>query len=421
MNEERAMILKMLREGKISVEEADALLDVLNDEQESEPAGFASREDAPRDREQRSEREEPRTRRRRSKHSDVSFDIDLDLSGVTEGLKSAMSSVKESMAGVRDTLQEAFSDIGDLEIHTDEGFFGKIRTEMGKARAAEDRAIAFPADEATELKITNPWGDVRVVGMATNEVSGTAHVTCWASTEEKARELLAETTVEFEERDGVISLDVPRGSSRKQRVDIELEVPTGIAVTVALSAGDLWLEDVLGPVVAKSISGDIHVANLGDGSDVSQLLTTKSGDISATSVSGSITLSTASGDIRVSGYRGALRATAQSGDVEVEEGSGPIEAKTVSGDLSIGLNAVDSAFGDLAGIKLTSVSGSIEATVPDDLGYAVSLTTLSGSIENELELSNREKSTRSLTGIYGDGAVALSINTVSGDIGLAEA
>ena len=40
MNDERAMILKMLQDGKISIDEANALLDVLNEPEEQPGGGF---------------------------------------------------------------------------------------------------------------------------------------------------------------------------------------------------------------------------------------------------------------------------------------------------------------------------------------------------------------------------------------------
>ena len=42
MQDERSMILNMLKEGKISVEEAEALLEVLNEGVKEEPGGFAT-------------------------------------------------------------------------------------------------------------------------------------------------------------------------------------------------------------------------------------------------------------------------------------------------------------------------------------------------------------------------------------------
>jgi DUF4097 and DUF4098 domain-containing protein YvlB len=64
------------------------------------------------------------------------------------------------------------------------------------------------------------------------------------------------------------------------------------------------------------------------------------------------------------------------------------------------------------------VSGDVEAAVPSGLGYTVALSTLSGDIENALELADQQRSNRSRKGRYGDGAVPLSITTVSGEIEL---
>jgi len=196
-----------------------------------------------------------------------------------------------------------------------------------------------------------------------------------------------------EESEGVIALEIEGKAKRKLRVGIELEVPTQRAVTVALAAGDPWLEGVTGPVVGNSISGDI----------------------SAHSVSGLLTFSSASGDVAISSYRGALSVTSQSGEIEVEEGQGPIEAKSVSRDLTVEIEQI----GDGA-IKLTSVSGDVGVLVPSHIGYTVALSTLSGDVENDLELADKERTSRSLKGRRGNGDIPVSVTTVSGDIEIRE-
>jgi DUF4097 and DUF4098 domain-containing protein YvlB len=437
MNEERAMILKMLREGKISVEEADALLDVLNDEQE-EPGGFAAKREASetnratlegmepgreeaadgtRGERSRSEQDHGNRDRKRGDAGGegVKFGFDLDLSGLTEGLRSAMASVKESMGGVSEALKDAFRDVGDVEIHSDRGFFGKIRTEMGKARAQEDRELSFDVGDQTELHITNPWGDVRITASDAHRITGTAELACWGPDSEHAQEMLESTRIGFEEREGAIVFVIESQAEKRLRVDLDLRVPAELAPTVALSTGDLWLEGMVGGCAVNSLSGDIQVANVGREESTEHLFSTKSGDVSASALIGSVGLSVASGDISVSGYQGSLAVTTQSGDIQIEDGRGSLQAKSISGNIDVTLEEIEEGE-----VKVTSVSGSVELALPRGAHLDLTASSLSGSVDIDLETDVHDQSGRRFNGSMNGGGLPVSVNTVSGDVEIEE-
>ena len=124
-------------------------------------------------------------------------------------------------------------------------------------------------------------------------------------------------------------------------VDLSLEVPRNVALTVRTGAGDVWLENARGDISIRTGSGDIRGRGL---AGVNFSAETGSGDVRfqlATAVR--VHLRTASGDVALSVPGGAYRleVSTGSGDREVEgvsndpSASGAIDVATGSGDLKI--------------------------------------------------------------------------------------
>ena len=111
MNEERTMILNMLKEGKISVTEAEALLNALG----SETADAA--------RKPKTEKEE----------------IKIDLDGMKDGLKSGIKDFARSMEG---TIKSAMEGLKSLDLgNVVSSAFGSAKESVEKGRFVNVRAV----------------------------------------------------------------------------------------------------------------------------------------------------------------------------------------------------------------------------------------------------------------------------------------
>ncbi|MFW6293090.1 MAG: DUF4097 family beta strand repeat-containing protein [Spirochaetota bacterium] len=430
MNDERAMILKMLQDGKISVDEANALLDVLNEPADDTAAGFAAADPPPVD----SPPVDPPPidpPPRDSGHAsgpppggsrvfEESFDgdegptggigidgLDFDLSGLKESLRATMGSVRETMKGVSESLGKAFSGAVDFDLA---GEFGRA---MGRVRAEDEREIRAVVGEAGSLRIENTWGDVRVTGATGDAISGTARIACWASDSEAAAAALDDTSVELVEHDGAWVLQTRLGSQRGTRIDVELSVPSAFSVTVSTASGDLWLENLTGSQNVKTMSGDVNVASLGSGVEDRQLVSTKSGDVIAASLSGDITLSSLSGDVVVNGFCGVVRATSQSGDIRVTDGRGAVQLKSMSGDVYAGLIELP-AGGEP--IRLASVSGDAVLLVPPNAALDVEAHSTTGDARVTLDLESAQRGEHRVSGTANGGGQAAEVSSVSGDV-----
>jgi hypothetical protein len=425
-SDERAMILKMLQEGKISVEEADSLLDVLSDGSEK-TGGFATA-DAPADEPagrtstSRSESTGHRSHRKgksafvhveRDNNGDdrsgsgetPPFDIDIDLSGLSEGIQAAVASMKSSMSGVSETLKNAFAGMGDISFDMHDG-------RMGKARAEREQVLLLQADEIDSLLVANTRGDVRVIGGDEPVIRATATVTAWASDEESAEKRLADVTVELQEAGRKAELRTDTGAAgARVRVDLEMTVPRSLTLDLSVTNGDLWIEDVAAACSVQAVNGDISVANIGDSASCDQRIATQSGDIVATSVAGTIALTTTAGDITVDEYRGELSATSKSGDVRVQSGHGTARLQSVSGDLSVEFLTIEEGE-----VEAQTVNGDICVAVPSDANLRLSARSISGDLSVDDAFHEVERSNGSITATLGSGALPASLSTVAGDI-----
>jgi hypothetical protein len=143
-------------------------------------------------------------------------------------------------------------------------------------------------------------------------------------------------------------------------IDLEIEVPEGIALSVDDSSGDIELDGV-GPVAVRDSSGDIEI--VGARGDLT--LEDSSGDIDLRGIEGNVTVvSDSSGDIYGRDIQGAVRVERDSSgeirftdvrdDFVVErDSSGDIVADTIGGDFRV----LRDGSGD---VSLRDVAGEVE-------------------------------------------------------------
>lgn len=168
----------------------------------------------------------------------------------------------------------------------------------------------------------------------------------------------------------------------------------------------------------------------------------RGGRLDFDSVSGSVTLSDAtlsaarlhsvSGSLHVDAAVARLEANSVSGTLRGDTGCAQVQATTVSGDIDLTCGSVTqarlksisgtlrltlSALAPGGSLSLNSVSGDAHLKLPVQLSARLDASSLSGSIAGALPagVTVREHSVR---GIYGAGAGAIHVETLSGDIRL---
>jgi DUF4097 and DUF4098 domain-containing protein YvlB len=230
-----------------------------------------------------------------------------------------------------------------------------------------------------------------------------------------------------------------------QRVSVELEidVPPGIALDLKSASGDLETEGIAADQTLETSSGDIEVRSAGR-----VMLEAASGDATVLGLSAGH-LRVQSGDLRVQNVTGPLDARTSSGDLTVGDAGDSLVLETVSGDLEVdrapaGIRATSTS-GEIevsrarGRVDLESVSGGIHATLERGtvaahletssgdirvrlagLPCELDAQTSSGDIETAVAMQIREVTRRRVAGRVGSGDTPVRLRTSSGDIDVAE-
>jgi putative adhesin len=128
-------------------------------------------------------------------------------------------------------------------------------------------------------------------------------------------------------------------------------------------------------------------------------------------------ISSVSGDVSVTGVTGRVKASAVSGDVHVSEIIGSVNAHSVSGDVEVEITQLDGS----EDMKFNSVSGDVNVKLPSSLSAEVDISTLSGSIKSDFPVEvkkERDGPGRSAKATLGSGSRQLKMSSVSGDLHL---
>lgn len=129
---------------------------------------------------------------------------------------------------------------------------------------------------------------------------------------------------------------------------------------------------------------------------------------------------TINGDVAITGAAAPVRANTVNGDVSAETEIGPVSAVTVNGEISV---SMDSIAGD-GEIKLTTVNGSIEATMPAQLDADLEVAMLNGRFTTDYPITQsipERGGPKKVRATLGSGTRDIRITTVNGSVELRKA
>ncbi len=183
------------------------------------------------------------------------------------------------------------------------------------------------------------------------------------------------------------------------------------AVSYSCASGDLELtaDFTFSDFHYKVSSGDMTCKSL----TASKLsLETSSGSLTCGTLSSpQYSIRTTSGDIDIEQLIGDGSVVVTSGEVEIDGYTGAGNFETSSGDINLGLLE---ATGD---ISIHVTSGSVDVSVPEQIGLRLDLSVTSGDINTDVKLDDAHVSRNETTGTIGDNPEnLLKVKTTSGDI-----
>jgi DUF4097 and DUF4098 domain-containing protein YvlB len=142
-----------------------------------------------------------------------------------------------------------------------------------------------------------------------------------------------------------------------------------------------------------------------------------SGDVEVTGVSGDLLAKSTSGNVTVRGVTGAVNARSTSGNVHVGEINGTVSGKSTSGNVEVEIMQLGGA-GDM---EFASTSGNVRVKLPANLDADVRMSTTSGGLKTDFPLTIEEPERghgRRAAGRVGGGSRNLRLSSTSGSVSL---
>ena len=309
MTEERRKVLDMLSEGKINAEEAERLLEALQDthRETRKGRGIGALQDT---------------------FEGLGEEIEKGLEKGLEGLEESLSGWSESDNGDRDedgktSMRDDTFAVGTNPRLVVRGFNGRIRVRAGepgsirvRARLKKPRGIKYSAVQEGDL------------------------VTVEAKPDRQSEGFL-------------------QGFSRQSSgANIEVVVPVTTSVDLATSNGPVELQGTESSGTVQTKNGPIRVENFKGDLNA----TTQNAPITVKTLSGSAELSTSNGRVSLEDTRGRFDARTTNGTIKFQGSIEPGNSNrlsTTNGNIKVALNAEPS-------LKLTAatVNGRVRCEVP---------------------------------------------------------
>jgi hypothetical protein len=181
-----------------------------------------------------------------------------------------------------------------------------------------------------------------------------------------------------------IKVIVPENRKNGAGADLKINVPAGSSVDINTVTAGIRVGSLRGALNLESVTGDIYVT--GEPNAVEAKSVTGKVDILASAPT--VEAKSVSSKISLKGVRSKVKASSTSGDIEVSDVSvSDGNFKTVSGDILF-----DGALLSGARLKIESLSGKIEAILPESVSGEFDVSTFSGNIVNDFGPSPQKTS-----------------------------
>lgn len=386
MSEELKRILRMVREGKLTPEQAELLIEALM----AKPGEKGKRKEE-------AAFEEAIEQLRKAFQG-------VDWRRIQQEWRRISEEIREQPRRGWEEAARAFRGMGRWDIDL----------RLGAVQDVEfDQSIDIPA--GARLIVQNVLGDVHVRGTeGTTQMRVHAEGTIRAEALEQAEMTAGAWSPVIEQCGDVVFVRVAR-AGKFASADVDITVPTGISVEIQSTAGDVLVEGTRAPVSVESASGDITVRE----ATGKVRLISASGDIAVEhSETESIDTQTQSGDIRCenctcTGAEG-LRARTASGDLVMRQVSArQVSLTSASGDIRLEFGAPFSGEA-----HLQTASGDVAIGLPQGSYCTIRVISTDGEVQNHLGIALTRNERGEWEGTFGAGTEMGTVvaRTIRGDV-----
>ena len=278
------------------------------------------------------------------------------------------------------------------------GFGGFLRSLLSgipwSERATADERVSMGAPASRLLRVHNSNGRTTVFGEERTDIEVQIAKTARAESSGAAQELLDEIRLIHGVSGEALELDVevPRKWNRRGHANLELHVPQGMSVDVAVSNGKIAVTNLRGRVRARSSNGSVTIDD----------------------VVGDIEVATTNAKVVCASTCGKLVARSSNGKIELEEHSGSVDASTSNGLIRVSMEKVGKA-----GVQLATSNGRIQLELPEQVDADVDIRVDNGVIRNDRTLCKATRATNGqVKGQLGAGGALIKLRTSNGSISL---
>ena len=414
MKDEIRRIMQLVKDGKLSPEDAAELMEAFNDAPEDDEEEYVSDEAA-------SEPEEP------EEVAEPEEETGDGESGDSESDDQAAKG-KDPFAKLIDSIEKLGKDVAenvdwqDVSRQVREGVgkgidavkqaaeqAGKGKGPFGSVFGAQERKrveLPLAVPEGKVLFIDSQNGDIHVEGG--HELGAVIIDAAFrAYNDEEAKKSAEQYVPVLEENDDEVVLRQADPSG--VIADIKVTLPEGVPVRIKNTSGDINVSATKQSVTIQNSNGDIRVSEAGG---VVKISTTKGTSKVVQTVAKNIDVESKSGDIVLEQTEGPCTLKTSSGDVYGYECSArTIAAEAASGDIVLDMvKPVEGAY------NIRTVSGDIKLELPDGNDARVVLSTLRGEVDCGFELEDETRDRMKVTGRLGDGSGMIDVSAVNGDV-----
>jgi DUF4097 and DUF4098 domain-containing protein YvlB len=146
-------------------------------------------------------------------------------------------------------------------------------------------------------------------------------------------------------------------------------------------------------------------------------ISTASGNIEMSGLTGQLKAHTASGDVLISNVTGPVDAATASGTMRVKDVTGTVSARSASGDVEVEIARLEGA----DNMDFSSASGDVTVKLPANLDGEVDMSSATGSLRTDFPLevkSRRNGPGEWARGRLGNSSRMVRISSASGDVSL---
>lgn len=220
------------------------------------------------------------------------------------------------------------------------------------------------------------------------------------------------TSIEIERDGSEVTISSENQKGPPGTVDYILTVPASMGLSLSGVYCDIKTDGLKGTLEVETVQGDVEIRG-------------GSGRVSAQSVQGRVVLSNVSGQIDASSVNEGVTVTGARGDLTAESVNGAVrisgsqlhtlEASTVNGAV-----AYDGVYDKDGHYELSTHSGSVYASIPENANLNVQVESYDGSFESSFPVKHTSegRNRRRFNLTFGTGDAELTLETFQGSIRL---